>query len=207
MDLPSLNRPSRRVTRAIEAGARLSASHPDAIEPVRHPAWLLNQVLLPLRSAHSIERYPYQGDLITVEDLLRVMNLNSEGFTVAPVTGTTGVFKFAEAGYCVALPGVACLVDPASESETTTGSELQAWVTGLRMALLSQCAWLGGYLWQQGPDKGKFEVAVSVVFRQDRLGDAALALESWDQLSLFAIDPQHPDDSREITQAALSEHP
>ena len=168
-------------------------------------AWLLDRVLLPLRTARSIKKYTHRGDLITVGDLLRVMNQYSDGFTVAPLADKTGVFKTPQSGYCVALPGIACLVDPESESEASTGSQLQEWVSGLAQALLSQCAWIGGYLWHEGEHEGKLEVAVSVVFRRDRLGDAALALDSWKQESLFAINPRHPDGGLEITQREITE--
>ena len=91
------------------------------------PAWLLDRVLLPLHKARSIEGYTHSGDLITVGDLLRVMNQYSDGFTVAPLADKTGVFKSPESGYCVALPGIECLVDLESEYEAPAGSRLEAW--------------------------------------------------------------------------------
>ena len=146
--------------------------------------------------------------LLTARNLLDEMNarvrngskgftLNgSKGFTLSDRLGPGSTIGSPEKGHCVTLPGSHLLLpegsaydpDDGEPSEEALGM-VEAWLEHLQPALDSATAWIGGFMWDDAPHDGKFEINVTLVFPLDQEEAAAEAASVWRQNSYYTIDP------------------
>ena len=126
-----------------------------------------------------------------------------EGFTLSPrPSNTPGTVAGAPLnGYhCVALPGsdmllpkdISLLADGRPEQRTLNA--LDSWLNYMRPVFASGQAWVGGYLRGSGPNAGRFEINVTVVFRPEHEQEAAACGRCWNQETMWSVDCTRPAD-------------
>ena len=164
---------------------------------------LTRGVLQPLGDAYELESKLDDDDIIRLlnaRTLLDEMNARvrrgDTGFTLSDRVRVGPTVGSPQQGHCVTLPGSHLLLPEGAAYSPNNGEPsvealemVEAWLDHLQPALESDATWIGGFMWDDEPHDGKFEINVTLVFPLDQEEAAAEAASVWRQNSYYTIDP------------------